>query len=149
MFKNKNLNDITKFLVSACYYIGIVVTLSVPLWGKFFYNYVGTPKQFYNLMTFMLIISGICAVYIFYNLKLIYKTLNKNPFINKNIRYLKNMGITSFIISLLYIVKLVFLPTLASIIVIVVFLMAGLFCLTVKGLFATAVQYKLDNDMTI
>ncbi len=147
--KNNMLANITKTLVSVCFYIGIVVTVTVPLWGQFFYTYVETPSQFHSLMTFMLIISGACGVYIFYNLKLIFNTLNKNPFVSKNIQYLKNMGVTSLIISAIYIVKLVFLPTLASIIVIIVFLMAGLFCLTVKDLFTKAVNYKQDNDMTI
>ncbi len=143
------LKRITKILVSAIFYTGIIVTISVPLWASVFYRYVNLEHRHYNFMTFMLILSGACAVYILYNLKLIFNTLNSDPFIEKNIKCLFNMGKVCFVIFVIYVVKLIFLPTLASVIIIVVFGMAGLFCLTIKDLFATAVQFKQDNDMTI
>ncbi len=149
MKRKELLKSITKTLVSAIFYIGIIVTISVPLWAGVFYRYVNLEHRHYNFMTFMLILSGACAVYILYNLKLIFKTLTSDPFIEKNIKCLFNMGKVCFVIFAIYVIKLIFLPTLASVIIIVVFGMAGLFCLTIKDLFASAVQFKQDSDMTI
>ncbi len=148
--QRKNLvKKITEVLVSTIFYIGIAVTISVPLWGSVFYKYVNLEHRYYSYMTFMLLVSGACAVYILYNLKAIFKTLNSDPFVAKNIKGLLNMGKVCFVIFAIYVVKLIFLPTLATVIIIVVFGMAGLFCLTIKDLFQAAVQFKQDNDMTI
>ncbi len=149
MVANKKLKNVTKLIVSFMFYFGIGVTLTVPLWSEYFYALVGLEQKYNNFMNFMLLISGMCAIYILYNLKSIYKTLDSDPFVEKNTTYLLNMGRVCFVISLIYIVKIFFIPTFATVIIITVFGMAGLFCLTLKDLFSKAVEFKQDSDMTI
>ncbi len=147
--KAENLKKTTKLLVSLIFYLGIGVTLTVPLWASTFYRFVELEHKYYNFMTFMLLFSGACAVYMLYNLKNIFKTIDSDPFVSENIKALLNMGRISLVIFAAYVIKIFFIPTLATVIIIAVFGMAGLFCLTLKDLFEKAVQYKQDNDMTI
>ncbi len=149
MIMHNKTQTFTNITVKVMFYLGIVATLSVPLWGPWFYKFVDMPSQFHTFMTIMLVFSGMCAVYILYNLKQIYSTLKSDPFIAENTRYLLNMGRACLVISVAYLLKVAILPTLATVIIILVFAMAWLFCLTLCGLFEKAVQYKQDNDMTI
>ena len=52
-------------------------------------------------------------------------------------------------ISIIYIVKLTFMFTIATSIIVIVFALIGLFCLTLKDLFKQAVSYKEENDWTV
>ncbi len=149
MRKQDNLKKLTKLLVNSIFYFGVAVTVTIPFWTRYFYEFVKLETRYYPFMTVVLFIFGACAIYILYNLMSIYKTLDNNPFVEKNIKYLLNMGKACFIIFFVAVVKIFFVPTLATVIIIAVFGMAGLFCLTIKDLFSKAVSYKQDNDMTI
>ncbi len=149
MKNNSILQKITGILVGIIFYLGIVATISVPFWGPIFYNLVEIEQGLHMFMTIMLIFSGGCAVLILYNLKRIFITIKSDPFVKENIRHLHTMGITCVVIFAVYVLKLFILPTFATVIIILVFGMAGLFCLTIKQLFEKAVEYKEDNDMTI
>ncbi len=149
MYKNSLLTKFTNILVNLFFYLGFIVTLAVPLWAPMFYKFVELEAVYHNYMTFMLLFSGACAVFIIYNLMCIFKTFKKDPFVPENIKYLFNMAIMCLIIFAIYTIKIIFIPTLATVIIIAVFFMAGLFCLTIKDLFAKAVEYKQDTDMTI
>ena len=59
------------------------------------------------------------------------------------------MGILSFIICGITLVRLVFVITPATLIIILVFFIAGLFSIVLSQVFAQAVSYKEENDLTI
>ena len=150
MYKINFINKLTKTVVDIFFYLGIITVISVPFI---------TPKLIRNLnlneklifpTIITLLLSGMCAVYLIYQLKRIFKTLvTGNPFVIENTIYLKNMAIVAFIISIIYIFKLTYWFTPATVIIVLVFMVAGLFCLTLKDLFAQAVKFKEDNDLTI
>ena len=62
---------------------------------------------------------------------------------------LKRMGKCSFLIALLSVVRLPLAPTPATVVIIIVFSIAGLFCFVLCQVFEKAVQYKEENDLTI
>jgi hypothetical protein len=150
MYKTNFINKLTKIVVDIFFYLGIITVISVPFI---------TPKIIKNLnlsesltlpTIVTLILSGVCAVYLIFQLKQIFKTLTSgNPFVIENTVYLKNMAIAAFIISIIYVYKLTYWFTPATVIIVIVFLVAGLFCLSLKDLFAQAVKFKEDNDLTI
>lgn len=85
-----------------------------------------------------------------YQLKRIFKTLtNENPFVTDNAAALRKIAIASFIIAAVYVVKAVLMFTPATFVIIVIFITAGLFCLTLMNLFIQAVQFKEENSLTI
>jgi len=59
------------------------------------------------------------------------------------------MGICSFVISICMIFRLVFIITPAELLLVGVFLIAGLFSIVLSLVFDRAVSYKEENDLTI
>ena len=97
-----------------------------------------------------LLISGIGCIYILFNLKTMYRSLlTGNPFVEKNISCFRKIAITCFAVAIVYIVKAVLDFTLATIIIAIIFIVGCLFCLTLKDLFKQAINYKVENDLTI
>lgn len=95
-------------------------------------------------------IAGIFALAILWELRNIFKTIvTENPFVKGNIISLKRMGICAFIISVIMAARLFIVITPAALVLIIVFLIAGLFSLVLSQVFDQAVTYKLENDLTI
>lgn len=144
------INQITKILVDMLFYLGIIAVLAVPFLAKYlgsFYDY-GSPATI--IFTVILYASGICALYILFNLKQMFKTLlGGNPFVDKNIICFKRMAAACGVISLIYIVKCFLLFSWGTIVVAVMFVVAALFCLTLRNIFEQAISYKLENDLTV
>ncbi len=150
MYKTNFINKLTKVIVDIFFYLGIIVCALVPYAIPKIIKSSSLSEDLIIPTVITLLLSGICAVYIIFQLKKTFKTLvSGNPFVIENTFYLKNMSIAAFIISLIYLVKLFYWFTFATLIIVLVFLIAGLFCLTLRDLFAQAVKFKEDNDLTI
>jgi len=67
----------------------------------------------------------------------------------KNVVSLKRMGYYAFVIAAITVGRLTMSMTPAVFVVIVVFVVAGLFSLVLSQVFKQAVDYKLENDLTI
>jgi hypothetical protein len=51
--------------------------------------------------------------------------------------------------AIIYLVKICIWLTIASSIIVIIFSLLGLFCLTLKDVFKQAVAYKEENDWTV
>lgn len=150
MYKINFINKLTKIVVEIFFYLGIITVISVPFITPKLIRYLNLSEGLILPTIITLLLSGVCAVYLIFQLKRIFRTLTAgNPFVIENTIYLKNMAVVAFIISIIYIFKLTYWFTPATVIIVLVFLVAGLFCLTLKDLFAQAIKYKEDNDLTI
>ena len=150
MYKTNFTNKLTKAIVDIFFYLGIATCISVPFVTPRLIRYLDLSESLITPTIITLLLSGACAVFIIYQLKKTFKTLvTGNPFVIENTLYLKRMSIAAFIISLIFTIKLFYWFTFATVIIVLVFLIAGLFCLTLKDLFAQAVKFKEDNDLTI
>lgn len=67
----------------------------------------------------------------------------------ENVIALNKMGTYSFLIAFVTAVRLVLYITPAVLIIILVFVIAGLFSKVLAGVFDQAVRYKMENDLTI
>lgn len=67
----------------------------------------------------------------------------------ENVKSLKRMGNYSFIIAAVTSVRLCLYSTPGVFVVILVFVIAGLFSKVLAGVFEQAVNYKQENDLTI
>lgn len=145
MYKTK-ISKITSMLVNIMLFGGILACILTPL-GTKLYGYTGSA---YIIQTTVILSSGFASVFIMYQLKRIFKTLtNENPFVTDNAAALRKIAIASFIIAAVYVVKAVLMFTPATFVIIVIFITAGLFCLTLMNLFIQAVQFKEENSLTI
>ena len=115
--------------------------------GTKLYGYTGNE---YAIQTTVILMSGFASVFIMYQLKRIFKTLtNGDPFVMDNVLALRKIAIASFIIATIYVVKAFLLFTPATFVIIVIFITAALFCLTLMSVFIAAVQFKEENSLTI
>jgi hypothetical protein len=76
-------------------------------------------------------------------------TLEKDPFVQKNVVALRRMGFIALIIALLGISTMLLHPVPLAVIAALPVAMCGLFSLVLSRVFAEAVAYKQENDLTV
>lgn len=140
----------TKLLLDFMFYAGIFVTLTLPLIIRFYGRYNSYFANNYIPLILLFFFSGVFAILIIYELRKIFRTvLNDDCFIRENVISLRRMGTYSLVIALITAGRLFLYITPAVLIVILVFIIAGLFSKVLSQVFDKAVAYKLENDLTI
>lgn len=145
------MNMATKFVLDFMFWSGLPVLAASPFLlhyaGK---NFVPLIRDHYPLFTAVYFVSGIAGLYIVYQLRKIMSTvIRKNCFTEENVTGLSRMGKAGLIISAAFLVKETAAGTFAGFVIILVFFIAALFCFVLTGVFAEAVRYKQENDLTI
>ncbi|MDE5931902.1 MAG: DUF2975 domain-containing protein [Lachnospiraceae bacterium] len=140
----------TKYLLDLMYFGGIFVTATLPFSIKFYGKYNSYFRDnFYSLLV-VLFLSGVFAVLIIHELRKMFLSVIKDDcFIKENVNSLDKMSIYSFCIALITACRLFIYITPAVFIIILVFVIAGLFSKVLARVFDKAITYKLDNDLTI
>ena len=147
---NTKLVRFTKYMLDAMFYIGIVLTAAIPVLFYFFGNYIEAFRKYYVFQCVIYMASGVMALFIIKELRKMFLTvLTENPFVMENAGSLRKMGKCSFMTAFLSIVRLPVSLTPATAVIIIVFTVAGLFSIVLCQVFEKAVQYKLENDLTI
>jgi len=150
MYKNSFVHYATKVLVDIMFYGGIVCCIAVPFLLPSISGFFGYSPDMLKPYTVILILSGLCALYILWQLKEIFKTLlGGNPFVEKNVDCLRKCSVASFLIALIYLIKISLWFTIASSVIVIIFALLGLFSLTLKDVFKQALSYKEENDWTV
>lgn len=140
----------TKCLIDFMFFAGLIICGAVPWLFKLAGKYFSIFKDYYLSYTIIFMIAGAFALIILWNLRKMFRSvIDENPFIRENVISLKVMGICAFTIAFLMAIRLFFIITPAAIILILVFLVAGLFSLVLSLVFDRAVTYKIENDLTI
>ena len=144
------LTLITKFILDSMFYSGILVILTLPFSIKFYGRYSSHFADNSIPLLLLLFSSGVLALLIIYELRKIFRTvINDDCFIPENVISLRRMGTYSLIIALITAGRLFLYITPSVLIVILVFVIAGLFSKVLSQVFDKAVTYKLENDYTI
>lgn len=146
-----NVTKFTKVILDIMFVSGILIVLTLPLILKVFGKYVDSQLlEYLWCMTFVYGICGICSLMIVWELRKMFQTvLREDCFVRSNVKSLEKMGTYSFVIAVLMVVRCFIYITLASVAIIVVFVIAGLFSKVLAQVFDKAVTYKLENDLTI
>ena len=140
----------TKYLLDFMFYMGIVVIITLPLIIKLYGHYNTYFAENYYSLCVIFFLSGIFAVLILRELRKMFRSvLNDDCFIRENVMSLDHMSIYSFFIAVITACRLFLYPTPAVLVVILVFVIAGLFSKVLARVFDKAVTYKLENDLTI
>lgn len=150
MYKNSFVHYLTKYMVDVMFYGGILCCFLLPFIVKRAGVYFGYGEDLVVPLTFTLVGSGIAAVYIMYCIKSMFTTLlGGNPFVWNNVSCFRRIAVASFIIALFYVAKCLYWFTLSTVLIAIIFIIAGLFCLTLKDVFKQAIYYKEENDYTV
>ena len=145
--KGNSLTRFTKGLLDFMFFAGIAVTVTLPVSVKIYGHFNSYFEQFYIHLVILFAISGVLAELILYELRNMFRTVLANDcFVEANV---KRMGTYSFLIALVTAGRLLLYLTPAVMIVILVFVIAGLFSKVLSQVFDRAVAYKLENDLTI
>lgn len=95
-------------------------------------------------------VLGVSAEVLIWELRKIFKTvLSGDCFVMENVESLKKMGNVSFFIAAMSVVRNIVCLTVAMLVVVLVFIIAGLFSKVLAQVFEQAVRYKEENDLTI
>ena len=140
----------TKTVLDILFYGGIAATLSLPWAFRYLGRFYPSVAHHYWLHVILFFLSGIGAVLIIHELRRMFVTVLRNDcFVEQNVISLRRMGIYAFGIALVTVVRMAVIFTPATLIIITVFFIAGLFSFVLAHVFAEAVRYKEENDLTI
>lgn len=147
----KGLSGIVKRLLDLIFLGGIGIFISLP-WSLPWYMetiYRDSNENYYFLLGFLYISGFVCLVLV-NEVRKIFKTLNRrNPFMMDNVKSLNRIAVSCFLIAAAYVVKIFFYNSVLTVILTMVFIIAGLFSIVLAEVFRQAVEVKEENDLTI
>ena len=149
--RKSRIVSFTKYFLDFMFFSGILVEVSLPFSLKMLgeYYWKEMAEQYWPMLI-IFGLSGICGLIIVYQLRKMMKTVVKREcFVDNNTKSLSTMGKVSFVITVLFIVKCILLPTPASFVIVLTFFIAGVFSHVLSLVFEEAVRFKEENDLTI
>lgn len=152
--KKETICKITKLMLDVMFFGGILVTLSLPWSLKLVYNFLFIRQDMnpteYREVVMIYFVLGILAILILGELRKMFRTvLNDDCFVKENVVSLQRMGTYSFIIAAVSLLRMILFLTVAMLVIVLVFVIAGLFSKVLAFVFDQAVTYKIENDLTI
>lgn len=129
---------------------GLLILLGLPWILKWYLGNFTVPHDTYIFLLIFLYFTGVFCLWIVYEMNRIFHTISRaNPFQMDNVKSLNRIGLACFVICGAYIVKIFCYNSFLTIIIMMIFLIAGLFSIVLAELFRQAAQYKEENDLTI
>lgn len=148
--KKETIVRITKYLLDFMFFAGIVVTVTLPFSARWVINYLPDLENHYTEYVILYFVLGVLAIAVLGELRKMFRTvLADDCFVYDNVVSLQRMGTYSFMIALISLVRTLLCMTIAMLVVILVFIIAGLFSKVLAFVFERAVNYKEENDLTI
>lgn len=154
----KSISCVIKIILQLIFVIGIIILALAPFYGWYFLNVI---SPMFPMLLFgyplLVYITGIPAVILVYQFIKLFDSLEKEtPFIEENAKTLKVASYNCAAIAILYL-PLVVLSifnqavglTLFTGILFIVFVIGWIGLFILSQLFAQAVGYKKENDLTI
>ena len=149
--KYERIKKLTKLILDIMFFTGIIVLLTLPIWLRFAGTHYSKDIEIHYLaMLIVFAVSGLNGLLIVNELRKMMKTVLKvNCFVEDNVKSLRRMARYSLVISIFFFIKVLLVPTPATLIIILVFFIAALFSVVLSCVFQEAVNYKDENDLTI
>lgn len=116
-------------------------------WPPLVANIHGDLRIYASGAIAILCITG--CEYIAFLLYRMMRTLSKDPFVKSNVTALRKMGFAALAICLMCLATLLLIPVPLAAVAALPIGMCGLFSLVLSHVFADAVAYKEENDLTI
>ncbi len=147
---NNKLTKATKALLDFMYFGGMIVSISLPLSFRWYGQFNSRFQIYYWPLVILFFLCGILAILLLGQLRNMFKTvINEDCFVKENVVALEKMGNYSFLIAFITAFRIFLYLTPAVLIIILVFVVAGLFSKVLALVFDKAVSYKEENDFTI
>jgi len=129
----------------------LIVTLPIFLgsYMKFFADIYSENETYRLFIMLFLWFVGVFGFWIIVELLGMLRTIDKDPFVERNVVALSRMGFVAIGMAVTFAVKCIFFVTPLTVLVSVVMILCSLFSFTMSGLFKQAVAYKEENELTI
>lgn len=148
--KKKAITVCTKYLLDFMFYAGMAVTVTLPYSIRKIGELLPCMVEHYEETVTIYFALGIAALVLVRELRKIFRTvLAEDCFVLENVISLRKMGNWSFFIAVMSVVRCIVYMTMAMGVVILVFVIAGLFSKVLACVFEEAVRFKQENDLTI
>ena len=149
--KYERIKKLTKLILDIMFFTGIIVLLTLPIWLRFAGTHYSKDIEIHYLaMLIVFAVSGLNGILIVNELRKMMKTVMEvNCLVEDNVKSLRRMARYSLVISIFFFIKVLLVPTPATLIIILVFFIAALFSVVLSCVFQEAVNYKDENDLTI
>ena len=149
--KYERIKKLTKLILDIMFFTGIIVLITLPIWLRFAGTHYSKDIEIHYLaMLIVFAVSGLNGLLIVNELRKMMKTvLEANCFVEDNVKSLRRMARYSLVICIFFFIKVLLVPTPATLIIILVFFIAALFSVVLSCVFQEAVNYKDENDLTI
>ena len=148
--KPETLNLFVLRLLQTLVVVGIICECLIPVFLPGILSRHSITGGDLHAVLISLMVAGVFAILILAELSRIMKTVVKNAcFVKENVRSLHLLGVYAMIIAFLMLLRMVLFPTLTALVILAVFAIAGLFSFVLERVFAQAVSYKEDDDLTI
>lgn len=149
--RNEKIIRATKLILDFMFFSGIMVVVTLPwtlnLAGRY---YDAVILEQYVPMLLTLAVSGIFGILIVGQLRKMMRTVvSGSCFVYENVKSLRLMTGFSLCISAAFLIEMFFVPTIATVVIVVIFFVAALFNQVLSQIFGEAVRYKEENDLTI
>ncbi len=143
----------TEALLYALFAAGCALWLALPffldqLMVVFVDAFIVVESYRLFILVFLMLV-GAAGLYILFELIRLFRTLGGDPFVMRNVKALKRMGISAFVVTALFILKCAVFFTPMTLVCVLIILLLGLFAFVLANLFEKAVEYKLENELTI
>ena len=147
----ERINKFTKTLLDVMFYSGVLILVTLPVSLKFAgRHYSRDIGSHYAAMLVIFAVAGVCGLLIVAELRRMMETVIAGAcFVDGNVKSLKKMAAASLVVSVMFIAKMFFAPTPATAVVILTFFIAALFSQVLAKVFAEAIRFKEENDLTI
>lgn len=157
---DNRFNKFVKTILDICFWIGVVMEVSVPFGlkaaVKLVMKFLGDTTEYAEILNHYLyavasiMLVGLSTLMILRELRKMMRTVIKDDcFVEANVHSLVSMSIYAYVIAGLKLLRCFVYFTPAALIIAGVFLFAGLFSQVLARVFDRAVAYKQENDFTI
>ena len=144
-------NKFTKIILDVMFYCGIGILATLPFTLRLAGRYYSKALSD-NFISMLLVfaVAGVCGLMIVAQLRRMMKTVIEGAcFVPDNVRSLQVMANLSLVIAAAFIMKLFLVPTPATAVIVLVLFIATMFSQVLANVFAEAIRYKEETDLTI
>lgn len=150
---SKTLNTVVKagIIIGMLAGVGLLVMIFMQILptARNFFRLEGSPAYFYYLSAVLAVACVAGAEYIAWTLFSMMRSIDSDPFVMRNVLALRHMGIAAIGIAVCGLITLLLHPVPLAVVAALPIGMCGLFSLVLSNVFAKAVAFKEENDLTV
>jgi len=145
---------ILRYTLYGVFFLAVLLTVTLPFMLDFYFDilydayYSLRPNYRTFIMPFLMFVGASGAWIVFEMIRMLH-SISTSPFVARNVRALKRVGIILFILAAAFFGKCFIYNTFLTMVGAVIFFIACLFAFTLASLFKQAVAFREENDLTI